>query len=98
MLLPLILTCAAGLGVVGGLAGYAGTFTHWQADFRDQVAANLWRPRRYMATWGVHLGGYVGGLVGTVWAATFVFLRRRRAAQSGQGFPVVQPPSVIGSS
>ena len=75
--LPIILLSAATLAVVGGLVGHAGLMTHWQADFEDQVRANLWRPRRYMATWGVHLGGYVGGLIGTAWAAAVVIRRRR---------------------
>ncbi len=77
-LLPVVLLSAATLAVAGGCVGHAGGMTHWQADFEDQVRADLWRPRRYMATWGVHLGGYVGGLLGTVWAAGIVVARRRR--------------------
>ncbi len=90
-LLPRVLVTAAGLGVVGGLLGYAGLLTNLSADFQDMVRATLWRPPRFMATWGVHLGDYVGGLVGTAWAAATVVARRRqlaRAADVGRGFDV----------
>ena len=77
-MLPVIFACAAGLAIVGGLVGHAGWMTDWQTAFQNQVRANLWRPRRYMATWGVHLGGYVGGLVGTGVAAGWIVAERRR--------------------
>ena len=78
--LPLILFAAAGFAVAFGLAGHAGYLTEWDADFPPLVKANLWRPRRFMATWGVHLGGYVGGLVGTALAVSSVVANRRRLA------------------
>ena len=80
--LPVLLAVAAVLGAAGGVAGYFGAYTRWQADFTDQVAANLWRPYRYMAAWGVHLGGYAGGLLGTAIAVVGVVVERRRAARS----------------
>jgi hypothetical protein len=80
--LPMILLSAAAFGVAGGAVGYAGLFTHASADFEDLVRADLWHPRRFMATWGVHLGGYVGGLVGTV-AAVANVIRQRRSRTEG---------------
>ncbi len=91
-MLPVLLLMAGGLGIVGGACGYLGLLTHLSADFEDLVSANLWRPRRFMATWGVHLGGYVGGLIGTVVAAAWV-IRLRRAARTvepGRTFEVVR--------
>ncbi len=80
-LMLVIPATAAAFAVVGGLLGYLGVMTSWHGDFRDMAAANLWRPGRFMATWGVHLGGYVGGLVGTVVAVwTTIGARRRHAA------------------
>jgi hypothetical protein len=76
--LPIVLIAAAGLGVLGGALGYAGVMTNWSTDFQDIVRADLWRPRRFMAAWGVHLGGYVGGLVGTVIAVVAIVSARRR--------------------
>jgi hypothetical protein len=40
------------------------------------VRANDWRPYRFMATYGVHLGAYVGGLLGTVLAVLWVKRQR----------------------
>lgn len=76
--LPVIVACAAGLGVVGGVLGCGGAFTHLSADFEDMVRADVFRPRRFMCAWGVHLGGYVGGLVGTIAAVVLVLRQRYR--------------------
>ena len=85
-LLPLILITAAACGVAGGAVGYAGLLTRISTDFQDLVRADLWRPRRFMATWGVHLGGYVGGLLGTI-AAVVLLVRERRQRAAPPGFP-----------
>ena len=79
-LLPWIVLTAIAFGVVGGLLGYAGAYTHWSDDFEGMVRINLWRPRRFMATWGVHLGGYVGGFIGVVGAAVWVVRTRFRSS------------------
>jgi hypothetical protein len=80
-LLPVLFVFAAVLGVVGGAVGYRGWLTNLSEDFQDQVQTNLWRPYRYMATWGVHLGGYVGGLLGTAIAAGMVVRERLRLTE-----------------
>ena len=77
MYLPLILLTAAACGVVGGLLGYHGYLARLDSDFADMVAVNLYRPQRFMSTWGVHLGGYVGGLVGTIAAVAGIVFQRR---------------------
>jgi len=77
MYLPMILLTAAACGVVGGLLGYYGYLTRLDSDFADMVAANIFRPRRFMCTWGVHLGGYVGGLAGTIAAVAGIVFQRR---------------------
>jgi hypothetical protein len=79
-LLPMILLTAATLGVVFGTLGYFGHLTFLSEDFKEMWQTDYYRPRRFMCTWGIHLGGYLGGLVGTVIAMAIVFLRRRRMA------------------
>ena len=64
---------AAVMGALLGLAGYAGAFARW---FGEIVEPDLWRPARFMAVWSVHLGGYVGGALGT--AATVWYVMRSR--------------------
>ena len=76
--LPLVVGTAAVLGAVGGGVGYAGGLTWIDADFRLFVDTNTLRPYRFMATWGAHLGGYVGGAVGTILAVAVVLRARRR--------------------
>lgn len=86
--LPVMVAAAAAVGVAGGLAGYAGWLTGLQSHFGDLVRANLWHPRRFMATWGVHLGGYVGGLLGAGVAVVAVARERRSLPRDGPAFPV----------
>jgi hypothetical protein len=74
--LPMILLSAATFAVVGGWLGYHGYLTQLDSDFQDMLSANLYRPMRFMCTWGVHLGAYVGGLAGTIMAILLVIHRR----------------------
>jgi len=46
------------------------------ADFEDMARADVFRPRRFICTWGVHLGGYVGGFLGTFIAAGMIIYKR----------------------
>jgi hypothetical protein len=41
------------------------------------VRRDEFRPYRFMAVFGVHLGGYVGGLAGTIAAAGMIFHKRK---------------------
>ncbi len=75
--LPVILLVAACCGAIGGWLGYHGYLTSLDSDFAPMVDANMYRPQRFMAAWGVHLGGYVGGTVGTV-AGVILIIRARR--------------------
>lgn len=77
MYIPMILLITAICGAAGGFLGYHGFLTRFDSDFQDMVAANFYRPNRFMSAWGVHLGDYIGGILGTIVAALFVFLRRR---------------------
>jgi hypothetical protein len=61
-----------------GVAGYLGAFVPLGDDFRAMLRDDLWRPRRFMAVYGTHLGAYVGGALGTVLAVVSVTRERRR--------------------
>jgi hypothetical protein len=84
--LPTMLGTAATCGIIGGLLGYRGALARLSPDFLDMVRANIFRPSHFMATWGVHLGGYVGGLLGTVIAMGLV-LHQRRLLRNRLGWP-----------
>jgi hypothetical protein len=74
------LSCVAFAALLGAL-GYAGCLVGVSADFRDLVRNDQFRPYRFMAVYGIHLGAYVGGALGTV--AAVISVRRRRAVLAG---------------
>ena len=63
---------------VFGILGYGGFLTHLSADFEDMAGADVFRPQRFMCTWGIHLRGYLGGFLGTAVAAALLLRKRAR--------------------
>jgi hypothetical protein len=76
--LTLILFIAAAMGALGGALGCCGLLRHASPDFEDMWQTGYYRPGRFMCTWGIHLGGYLGGFVGTAIAAIRVIRERLR--------------------
>lgn len=74
--LPAMLSITIACAILLGIIGYLGGLQFVTSEFDPLVEQNLWRPRRFMAVFGIHLGGYLGGLLGTITAA--VLIRRRR--------------------
>jgi len=74
--IPLIFLICVAFGVCFGFFGREGWLNFLSADFQDMARADIFRPRRFMTTWGVHLGGYVGGGVGTALAIRKIFSDR----------------------
>jgi hypothetical protein len=75
-MIPIMVLMAAGLGIIGGILGYEGFLSSLSADFQEMMRTDVFRPRRFICTWGIHLGGYVGGFVGTFVAAVIIVRRR----------------------
>jgi len=65
-----------------GLAGNRGLLNWMSADFRDMATLNFWRPRRFMTVYGIHLGGYVGGMTGALYGIWSIFSERKRLQNS----------------
>jgi hypothetical protein len=63
-LLPLVLAITIACAIIGGAVGWFGGLNWIAEDFRDMWSAKIWRPQHFMATYGAHLGGYAGGLIG----------------------------------
>jgi hypothetical protein len=56
-------------GAAGGILGRLGLLDWLSADFRDVRQLDILRPARFMTTWGIHAGSYLGAAVATVWCA-----------------------------
>ena len=68
--------------VAGGVLGWMGALAHLSADLADVVRLGLWRPHSFLCVYGIHLGGYAGGLVAVLAAAGWILLRRTRLARA----------------
>lgn len=77
--LAMSILCAVALGAIGRLGG----LVFFSEDFRQMVAHDEFRPHRFMGVYGIHLGGYVGGLAGTVWAVVSILGQRRSLKANG---------------
>jgi hypothetical protein len=95
-LIPLIFAITAATAAVGALLGYLGLLTPFNEDFPILLKDNLWRPRRFMAVYGIHLGGYLGALL-ALSTSTLLVLRQRRRLRV-RGFQISPPaPTPIGT-
>ena len=76
--MPMIVLSAFACAALLGIVGYTGGLTRLSDDFQEMVRRDEFRPYRFMAVYGMHLGGYIGGAVGMV--AAIVSIRRERGA------------------
>lgn len=84
-LLPIPVAAAVIMGITLGLAGYFGWLTNWSQGFRELVVYDAFRPRTFMAVYGVHLGGYIGSALGAAGVVAFILRRRKKLAQLDAG-------------
>ena len=63
--------------IILGFAGANYDLNWISPDFQRLVETNLWRPHRFMAVYGIHLGGYVGGAVAAVYTVASIVRERR---------------------
>ena len=81
LLIFLVFGIAGAGGLLLGLAGYLGALN---GLFREVAAEELLRPRRFLSVWGAHLGGYIGGTIGTALAIWHVLKTRRKLRAEAQ--------------
>ena len=75
-LLPLLLLLPVLMAATLGLLGYLGGLTWANSDFPLLLKDNLWRPYHFMAVYGIHLGGYIGGGLAAILAAILIRLEQ----------------------
>jgi hypothetical protein len=77
--LPIIFAITVVVAATLGVAGYDYLLNWISPDFQNLAETNLWRPHRFMAVYGIHLGGYVGGALAAVYAVSSIHRQRRSA-------------------
>jgi hypothetical protein len=75
--LAVVLAIAVTGAVVGAGVGWRGGWNWMSGDLAAIWREGMFRPRRFMAAYGMNLGGYAGAAVGTI--AAVVGIVRRRA-------------------
>jgi hypothetical protein len=65
--LPSFVILTALFAVLGGIAGHYLLLCWISNDLHELADTNLWRPHRFLEVYGIHLGGYVGGGVATIY-------------------------------
>jgi hypothetical protein len=75
--LPLILLCTIAFAIALGAAGATGWLPWLLEDVREILHHDQPRVTRFLLVYGIHLGGYIGGLIGTI-AAVLSLLKQRR--------------------
>jgi hypothetical protein len=80
--LPLILGITATTAAIGAYLGYTAHLTRFNADFPEMLRSDLWRPRRFMAVYGIHLGGYLGGALSLLITVRLILHKRKQVARA----------------
>jgi hypothetical protein len=79
-LMPGVLLAVILSGVALGLIGYHGGLAWTSHELRLLAHDNLFRPPNFMAVFGIHLGAYLGGALGTIWAVSKILRERKQPA------------------
>lgn len=64
------------LAVLLGIAGYLGAWKNLTEDFSLIWQSNIYRPANFQCVWGMHLGAYVGGGIGTAVLCWWILKKR----------------------
>jgi len=83
VLLVVILLTAALFAFAGAVVGGMGWLTWTNPDIAAIAKENLFRPKQFMTVYGMNMGGYAGGILGT--AICITWIARRRKMQSTKG-------------
>jgi hypothetical protein len=82
--LLMILLVSACFAAIGARLGSRGGLSWTSADLRALQRDDLFRPARFFAVYGMNLGGYVGGAIGTI--VSIVWVRRLRRGIKAKSF------------
>jgi hypothetical protein len=80
--LGLLFACTILFAIVFGFAGYFHLLDWTGSELGEIVRFDIWRPQRFLMVYGIHLGGYFGAVIGTVYIA-WTLWRRHPALREG---------------
>ena len=80
--LPRIIAMTVIAAAIFGFAGYQFWLNSMGSDLAEIARNNLWRPHRFLMVYGIHLGGYVGGIISLIVTFITIRLERRRAGMA----------------
>ncbi len=86
--LPGIMGIVALTAIFVGIAGRYYLLNWISQDFRALAADHMWRPRRFMTTYGIHLGGYLGGVIGVAYSV--LGIREERSRLDGDSSATIE--------
>jgi len=75
--LPAIIAITIICAIIFGFAGEQYFLNAISPDFQNLAVTNLWRPHRFMAVYGIHLGGYIGGALAVIYSVSSILHERR---------------------
>ena len=93
--LPVVLLITLVASALGGFLGHRGLLNWLDDEFPALFRTDTWRPRRFLTVYGIHLGAYAGGVLGTVVAV--VRIRRARARFTGTIFDAASAEQTVQS-
>jgi hypothetical protein len=78
LLVFILVVTAMGAGA-GAIVGSQGWLAWSNPDIAAIARENLFRPTRFMAVYGMNMGGYLGGILGTACCITWMSRNRRES-------------------
>jgi membrane associated rhomboid family serine protease len=83
--LPTIMGIVVLTAIIVGIAGNYYLLNWISTDFQDLATSDMWHPHRFMTTYGVHLGGYIGGVIAVIYSVFSISKERSKSTIHSSG-------------
>jgi hypothetical protein len=82
--LPAVVFITIASALIVGYAGDHYLLNDISPDFQNLANSDLWRPHRFMTVYGIHLGGYVGGVLSILHCISSIRRERHKLARAAE--------------